>query len=86
MSSWDGNNYNRAKELPKFLAQLDTEALAKFGQKKKSRNYMTNYNYTSHDKDLLAERNNAQAIPTNRYTIKANPILWYHDIEIERHK
>ena len=70
MPHWDGNNYNRKKDLPKFLKKLNPEELQAYGRKKKDKSFMINYNYSSYDKDQMAIRNdtkitNTQYIPTH---------------------
>ena len=56
MPAWDGNNYNRNIHLPKFLKALDPKELQRFGKKKKDKSFMTNYGYSSYDKDMVAKR------------------------------
>ena len=69
MSSWSGNTYNRAKELPKQLAELDEEELAEYGRNKINKSFMSNYNYSSADMDELAMRNNKLAISHKSYKL-----------------
>ena len=58
MSNWKGNTYNRNKELPKFLANINQEKLQEYGIKKINKKFMTDYNYGSEDKKIQSIHNN----------------------------
>ena len=57
MSYWKGNTYNRSKELPKFLANIDQKKLQEYGRKKTDRKFMTNYGYGSEDRKIQSTHN-----------------------------
>ena len=57
MTHWSGNNYNRAKELPKFLAKLNPKELQEYGKKQLPKSFMSNYGHDEMDKKYLATHN-----------------------------
>lgn len=62
MANWSGNTYNRNIDLPKWLKKLNPTKLQKYGRTKTSKKFMENYNYSSWDKDNIAERNNKKTL------------------------
>lgn len=62
MPAWSGNTYNRTKELPKFLANINQAELQEFGRNKINKQFMTNYNYNDYDMVELSRHNQRRVI------------------------
>ena len=62
---WEGNTWNRARDLDNWLASSDFSTLAKWGRKK-SRAFVLNYGHKAYDKEVITKRNNKQILPYAR--------------------
>lgn len=64
MPYWNGNNYNRRKELQKFVESIDEEQLRIFGAKKTNKSFMTKYNKVTPIEESLHNNEPIRTIQT----------------------